>query len=126
MDALSDQSSLPWPDEFPRKRHGNEELFKSRTHPEPWQHADRTPFRASPKKLARPTTTGINPDIVQTKSEPDAVLTPKTTIATPNAISPMEIRYETNVSMFHISKRSERSNGCITSPKQTPDACNAR
>ena len=28
MDALSDQTSLPWPDEFPRKRHGNEETIQ--------------------------------------------------------------------------------------------------
>ena len=53
-----------------------------------------------------PTTTGISPSIVQTESEPDAVLLAKNTIETPKAINPIEIRYEAKVSMFHVSKRS--------------------
>ena len=64
-----------------------------------------------------PITTGVSPSIVQTKSEPDPVLVPKTTIKTPKAINPIEIRYEAKVSMYHVSKRSERSNGCVAFPK---------
>jgi len=47
-----------------------------------------------------PTTTGISPAITQTKSEPDAVLAAKTTMPTPKAINPIEIKYATRVSMF--------------------------
>ena len=54
-------------------------------------------FRISEKRLINPTTTGISPTSVQTKSEPDPALA--ATIQTPKAISPIEIRYERAVSM---------------------------
>jgi hypothetical protein len=49
-------------------------------------------FRISKKRLINPTTTGISPTSVQTKSEPDPALA--ATIQTPKAITPTEIRYE--------------------------------
>jgi hypothetical protein len=57
----------------------------------------RIPLYRSEKRLINPTTTGISPTSVQTKSEPDVAWA--ATIQTPKAISPTEIRYETAVSM---------------------------
>jgi len=56
-------------------------------------------LRISETRLNKPTATGINPIIVQAKSEPDEALAAAKTTQAPKAINPIEIKYETAVSM---------------------------
>jgi hypothetical protein len=55
--------------------------------------------RISEKRLMMPTATGITPIIAQTKSGPDEAFAAAKTIQAPKAINPIEIEYETTVSM---------------------------
>src|SRR5882672_6353266 len=73
-------------------------------------------FLISQKRLINPTTTGISPTSVQTKSEPDAALAATTTIQTPKAISPTEIKYERAVSMAStlVARKAARVGLAIT------------